>query len=207
VSSATTLEEVWKLFQETDRKFRETDRMLREQSAETDRMFRETDRKFQETDQKFQKTERTVKAMSKQIGSLGGKWGKFVENMVAPSCATLFAAHGVPVREVCQRVQSKRDDGSSMEIDILVVNGDTAVLVEVKSTLTTWDVRHHIKRLAQFKTFFPRYDDYQIMGAVAGIVADGETLKFARNQGLFVIIQSGENVTLANDPKFKPRTW
>jgi len=108
---------------------------------------------------------------------------------------------------VHQRVQGKRDDGSAMEIDILVVNGDAVVLVEVKSTLTIKDIRQHLQRLAKFKAFFPRYDDCQVMGAVAGIVADGETKKFARNQGLFVIVQSGENVTLANDPEFKPRTW
>ncbi|NEX23853.1 hypothetical protein G3480_26990, partial [Thiorhodococcus mannitoliphagus] len=74
-------------FQETDRKFQETGRLLREQSQETDRKFQETDRKFQETDRKFQETSRLV-------GDLGGQWGLFVENQVAPACERLFTERG-----------------------------------------------------------------------------------------------------------------
>jgi hypothetical protein len=37
-----TLDDVWRLFQETDRKFQDTDRK-----------FQDTDRKFQDTDRKF----------------------------------------------------------------------------------------------------------------------------------------------------------
>lgn len=46
---ATTLDDVWDLFRETDRKFQETDRLigeLREESRETDRKFQETDRRI-----------------------------------------------------------------------------------------------------------------------------------------------------------------
>jgi len=45
------------------------------------------------------------------------------------------------------------------------------------------------------------------LGAVAGIVTTTGAEQFAHSQGLFVIMQSGENLTLANDPEFKPRTW
>ncbi|HIJ84422.1 MAG TPA: hypothetical protein HPQ00_09490, partial [Magnetococcales bacterium] len=87
------------------------------------------------------------------------------------------------------------------------VNTDVAVLVEVKSTLTVADVRDHLNRLQQFKDFFPRYADCRVIGAVAGIVTEDKATQFARNQGLFVIVQSGEAVALANEPEFKPRMW
>ncbi|HIJ84483.1 MAG TPA: DUF3782 domain-containing protein, partial [Magnetococcales bacterium] len=62
-------------------------------------------------------------------------------------------------------------------------------------------------RLQQFKEFFPRYADCRVIGAVAGIVTEDKAAQFARNQGLFVIVQSGEAVALANEPEFKPRMW
>ena len=52
-----TAQDVWKMFEETNRKFNETDRQFKE----TDRKFQETDRQFKETDRKFQETDRQFK--------------------------------------------------------------------------------------------------------------------------------------------------
>jgi len=94
-----------------------------------------------------------------------------------------------------------------MEIDLLVANTIAAVLVEVKSNLRVEDVRNHLDRLSKFKSFFPRYADCTVYGAVAGIVIDANADQFAINQGLFVIVQSGETVCIANDEHFVPKTW
>ncbi|MBF0348472.1 MAG: DUF3782 domain-containing protein [Magnetococcales bacterium] len=213
-----TLDDIWKLFRETNRIFQEskekserdrekserdleeTRRILRESSAEADRRSRETDRKFREM-------ERVVKDVSRQIGQLGGRWGEFVEGMVAPACETLFLDRGIPVHRVHQRVKAKYPGNRHMEIDLLVVNTDVVVLVEVKSKLRVEDVREHVTRLAEFKSFFPEYVDRRVMGAVAGIVVEENVEQFAMNEGLFVIVQSGETVTLANDTQFIPKTW
>jgi len=69
-----TLEEVWALFKETDRKFQETAQEIRQLSQETDRKFQEsiqeTNRKFQETTQetnrKFQETTQEIRQLSQE---------------------------------------------------------------------------------------------------------------------------------------------
>ena len=94
-----------------------------------------------------------------------------------------------------------------MEIDLLAHNGDVAVLVEVKSTLSVNDVKVHLQQLADFKTFFPEYADRKLYGAVAGIVIEEGADRFAYQQELFVIAQSGETVILLNDEKFQPKIW
>ncbi|MBF0146803.1 MAG: DUF3782 domain-containing protein [Magnetococcales bacterium] len=186
--------------EESERDLEETRRILRESSAETDRRSQETDRKFQETD-------RLVKEVSRQIGQLGSRWGEFVEEMVAPACETLFLDRGIPVHRVHQRVKAKYPGNRHMEIDLLVVNTDVVVLVEVKSELWVGDVREHLNRLEEFKGFFPEYVDRRVMGAVAGIVVEEHVEGFAMNEGLFVIVQSGDAVKLANDKEFNPKTW
>ena len=227
----TTLEEVWDLFkqvaqsqqkndrllQETDLQLQETDRLMREQSQETDRRFQETDRRFQETDRRFQETDRRFQAsvtenekvlqrLSKQIGDLGGTWGLFVENLVAPACETLFLERGIPVHQVSQRIK-KRKEGDTLEIDILVLNQEHTLVVEVKSRLSVADVQEFIADLQRFRHFFPEYAQNQLYGAVAGIIIDEGADRYAYRQGLFVLAQSGETITLLNNDEFQPKAW
>ncbi|MBF0427078.1 MAG: hypothetical protein HQL66_14795, partial [Magnetococcales bacterium] len=199
---------------ETDRKFQETDRKFQE----TDRKFQETDRRFQETERQIkeailemrrdhQETERGVRETSRKVGQLGGRWGEFVEGMVAPACKTLFIERGIPVHKVHSRTKASLPGNRHMEIDLLVIDDTVIVAVEVKSELRAEDVRHHLDRLVEFKEFYPEYVDRRIMGAVAGIVMGEGVVQFAMKQGLYVIVQSGESVRLVNDKAFEPRVW
>ena len=176
-----TLEEVWKL-------------------------FRETDQMFRDTDDKLDWLEAIVARTSRNVDDLIGKWSKFLEGLVAPACKTLFAERQIPVHKVSQRVHAEYE-GRAMEIDILGVNVNHVVLVEVKSTLKVDDVREHLERLAQFREFFPEYADKKVLGAVAGIVIEEQADRFAYRSGLFVISQTGDTVQILNDQAFQPKTW
>ena len=206
----TTADDVWKLlaelveaqketercFQETERRFQETERVLKEQSLETERILKE----------QSLKTDRQITRLSQEIGNLGGKWGRFVENMVAPACETLFLNRDIPVHQVSQRVR-KRLDGKTLEIDVLVTNENHVLVVEVKSSLSVDDVKELIKNLTEFRQFFPEYNHKQLYGAVAGIEIEEGADKYAYRQGLFVLAQRGENVAILNDTEFQPKTW
>jgi hypothetical protein len=202
----TTLDEVWALFKEVAEAQRETERKFQE----TEHRFQETDHRFQETDRRFQESvaenERVLKQLSKQIGDLGGAWGQFVENMVAPACETLFLNRGIPVHQVSQRVK-KRQNGDTLEIDILVLNQDHVLAVEVKSRLSVADVQNLIADLQRFRQFFPEYAQKQLYGAIAGMSIDEGADRHAYRQGLFVLAQSGETVTILNSDSFQPKAW
>jgi hypothetical protein len=216
---------------EADRQFQETERLLREQSRETDRKFQETDRKFQETDRKFQETDRKfqetdrkfqetdrllrerslaadrrLERLDNQLGKLGNRLGEFVEGLVRPAVVRLFQARGLAVREVYPEVEVDQGE-EGIEIDLLVVNGAEAVLVEVKSKLTKADVDEHIERLSKFKRLLPRYADVRALGAVAAMVVPRDVARYAYRQGLFVLAQSGESVVILNDAQFQPKVW
>jgi hypothetical protein len=178
-------QEIWKLFSETDKKFQETARENRESERRLEKLFKETDVK---------------------IGKITGKWSQFVEGLVAPAAVKLFRERGIEVKRIFQRVKAERN-GDRMEIDILAVNTEFAVLIEAKSTLGTDDVNEHIERLAKFKSLFPEYASHKVLGAVAGIVIDKDSDRYAYKSGLFVIAQSGETVKILNDIKFKPKSW
>ncbi|MFM6789331.1 MAG: DUF3782 domain-containing protein, partial [Microcystis panniformis] len=96
----TTADDVWRLLAE-----------LVEAQKETERCFQETEQRFQETERILKeqslKTDRQITRLSQEIGNLGGKWGRFVENMVAPACETLFLNRDIPVHQVSQRVRKR----------------------------------------------------------------------------------------------------
>ncbi|MBF0461026.1 MAG: ATP-binding protein [Magnetococcales bacterium] len=220
MTHAATFEDVWAMIRETTTQLRETAAFVREMSEKADRrneettaqiketgmQMKETDMQMKATDMQMKETDKKIKEVSTLVGNLGGRWGEFVEGLIAPSCIAMFTERGIQVDEVYSRVK-KTIAGERMEIDLLVANTVAAVLVEVKSELQVEDVRIHLKRLQRFKSFFPRYAACQVYGAVAGIVIDSSADQFAINQGLFVIAQSGDTVHIANDAAFVPRTW
>lgn len=199
---AITKEEILELFRETDLRLL----ALVRQSQETDRQMRETDRIMQETGRRMQETDRKIKELTQSIGRLGNRLGEFVEEMVKPAVVRLFRERGIEVHQVCRGFEASRGD-EAIEVDLLVINSTDAVLVEVKSELKADDVRRHLERLECFKRLSPQHAGYRIMGAVAAMVVPDETARYAYRQGLFVLGQSGDTMTLRNDGQFEPKIW
>lgn len=205
---APTFDDVWRALMQLQQQVKEAQLETSRQMQETDRRMQETDRQMQETDRRMQETDKLVKQVGKQIGELGGRLGEFVEEMVKPAAVKLFQARGLDVHQVAKHLVAYNDDGQFVsEIDLLVVNQDTAIAIECKSKLSLDDVKEHLDRLAQFKQDFPQYAPYRLLGAVAAIVIPDEVGRYAYQKGLFVMAQSGDAVCIKNDANFSPKTW
>ncbi|MFO7092779.1 hypothetical protein B9R42_28240, partial [Arthrospira platensis PCC 7345] len=144
----TNADDVWRLLGELIEAQKETERLLKEQSQESDsrsetlreRRFRE---QSQESDsrsetlreRRFRETERIIKQqnekLNQELGKLGNRLGEFVEWQVRPAAVQLFQKRGIAVNEFHGDLSVKRF-GEALEIDLLVVNTDQAILVEVK---------------------------------------------------------------------------
>ena len=194
-TSNPSFDDIWRLFQETDRKFQETDRK-----------FQETDRKIQETTAQMKETDRKLKEVTASIGKLGNRLGEFIEDAVRPSAVRLFRSRGIEVHEVHQNVSSQRGE-EGIEIDLMVVNDRDVVAIECKSNLKLDDVNEHLLRLAKLKRLLPKYADSKVMGAMAAMVVPDNVARHAYRQGLFVIGQSGDHLEIRNDASFTPAVW
>jgi len=229
---ATTADEVWQLLGELIQAQKETERMLKEQREEAERMRQEAERRSQEADRRFQETERLLKEQTQeterllkeqtqeterllkegsqrvdqQLGQLTNRLGEFVESQVRPAAVRLFQERGIEVNEISSDVSLQKGQ-EGIQIDILVVNTTQAIAIEAKSKLSQDDVDEHLERLGKFKRLLPRYQGYNLLGAVAAMVIPSDVASYAYRRGLFVIAQSGEDLTILNDDKFKPRAW
>ena len=153
-------EQVWAMFQETDRRMKETDRQMKETDRkfqETDRQMKETDRKFQDTErlmkeiaQRFKETEKLIKSNGEQIGGLHRSIGELAEHLVAPGIAARFNELGFHFDTIAPgglKIQNEKGDKVLTEIDLLLENGENIIVIEVKARVTVKDIEHHKKRL------------------------------------------------------------
>jgi len=191
----TTIDDIRKILKE-----------LAQSQQELNQSQQELTQAQKETDKQIKETDKQINRVSKQIGELGNRLGEFVEYQVRPAVVRLFQERGIDVHEFHPGLSVTRDH-EGLEIDLLVVNDADAILVEVKSKLTQRDVDEHLQRLAKFKRLMPRFRDVKALGAVAAMVVPDEVTSYAYRQGLFVLVQSGENVVILNDAEFIPQVW
>jgi len=81
------------------------------------------------------------------------------------------------------------------------------MLVEVKTKLTTEDVKEHVERLENMRAYADLHGDKRIfLGAVAGVVMTPHVKKYALGRGFYVIEPSGETFNIT-PPSGKPKEW
>ena len=202
--------------QETDRERKEFAREWRQQIQESERerieFAREWRQRSQELDRKIQETWAQIKQTNKDVGGLTSSIGAIVANMVKGNIVEKFEALGYhDLDDCCEKKKFKNKKLKIKgEIDLFLENGSIAILIEVKTTLETKDVRDHIERLEKFRRYIDaRGDDKrQFIGAVAGASVDDEVADFALESGMYVIVQSGEAVEIVPTPEgFQARKW
>ena len=191
-----TFEQVWAMFQETDRKFQETDQKFQKSREEFDR-------KWQKLQEQMEKTDR-------QIGDLGNRFGELAEHLVAPNIMNKFNDLGFDFTKCSLNVVIK-ESGSRQAlagVDIMLENGDIVIAVKVKAAARQKDVEKHILRMERLrKAADLRSDKRRYQGAVAVAIL-GETLREEiLQQGFYLIEQTGDTVQITIPEGFTPREW
>ena len=187
-----TFEKVWALMQETDARI---EKRQKEMDARIEKMQKETKEHIDE--------------LSKNIGGLGNSIGRLTEALFSAELVKKFNDIGYTFTKDGHNTSFREDGKVIAEADFFLENGDYVMPVEVKTDLTTHYVDKHLERIEKIRGYMDiRGDSRKIIGAVAGgFVLDG-VLAHAHDNGLFVIVQSGESVTIANPPAgFALREW
>ena len=95
----------------------------------------------------------------------------------------------------------------SMEIDALLENGDCAMAVEVKVTLSVEDVKEHITRMEKLRRHAALHNDHRkFYAAMAAAVISKDAKIFTLKQGFYLIEVSGENIKITK-PFDEPRAF
>ena len=179
---------------EQERKQYEQERLESKQERERLERQREIDAK------------ESKKRVDKMESMFNMQWGRLVESLVEGDLVPLLQAHGINVQQTT-RQHKGCFKGRNYEFDIIAIDGDTIVVVEVKTTLSPSDVKDFLERLSNVRQWIPIYSDKRVLGAVAYLQQSGAATAMAAKRGLFVIRATGSSASITNPETFQPRAF
>jgi hypothetical protein len=164
---------------------------------------------FQETREQMKETDRQMKETNRQIGELGNRFGELAEHLVAPNIRQKFNELGFSFEQMSQNIEiSDSSKRCYAEIDIMLENGDTVIVVEVKAKPLVDDVKEHVKRMEILRgRADTRKDTRKYQGAIAGAIMSKPVREFAHKTGFYVIEQTGDTVKINIPEGFKAKAW
>ena len=181
----------------TDQELKDLVASLAVSQAETEKRFKETDKKFKETDKKFKETDKQFKETDKQlkklgiiIGNIGNNQGDVAEEYFVNSLKNSLKIANIDfdllLTNVGLKVKNIRD-----EFDILLVNGESIALIEVKYKVHPNILEVLPKKIEHLK-LMPQYKNYKIYAGIAGFYIPDEVIEEATKQGYFVLQRKGD---------------
>jgi len=145
---------------------------------------------------------------NKKLGEYINLFGEVTEYTMAPKLREKFTEFGFDFHKTTREI-SVRDNINDIffEVDVMLENGDIAMLVEIKTKLTLERINKHISRLEKMRKYADlRGDKRTFLGAVAGVVVTDEARNYALDQGFYLIEPSGESFNIT-PPNGKPKEW
>ena len=167
---------------------------------------------MKESARRQEETDRIVKQTSIDIGNLGSRVGEIVEHMIGgENILTQFHALGYEVTDYSRRLKfGKKNTPDSGEIDLILDDGDVAILIEVKTNLQNDDVLNHVVQVEKYRRWKDSKGEgkKRYIGALACAIAADNVVKFAQRKGMYVIVQQGNEVNIVDSPEgFKAKEW
>ena len=217
-----TFESVWAALQETDRvlseKFAKTERLmekneriLKEKFAETDRIIKDIAKKSAETDRLIKAIAKksakdtedlkaTVKETSKFVGNIANSNGDVAESYFVNSFAKHLHFAGQDFDScVSNVVKNIKQLNLKDQYDLVLYNCTAVVIIEIKYKARKEDINQVLKKAQTFKQLFPEYVDYDLYLGLAGLDVEAAAEQEAKNQGIAIIKQVGDNMVVHDE--------
>ena len=172
--------------------------------------FREMRLEHEKKSIDIEELKRIVKENSRLVGDLSNSFGELAEHLVAPNIVEKFQALGFPVDKSSTNIQIFKPDLSKLitEIDVLVENGELAIVVEIKSKFREKHLEEFFIKMEKFREYADRKQDKRkFLGAIGAAIINGEQRRKILDEGIFVIEQTGDTMKISVPDGFKPKEW
>ena len=157
---------------------------------------------LQETAKLQKENQKAIKDMQKTMGSWANNHGFFAEeyffNSFESNKRNFF---GEKFDRIEERVKGIKENFKD-EYDILLINGKSIGIVEVKFKAHVNDLPQILRKAETFRVNFPEYKNHKIYLGLATMVFYSELEQECINEGIAVIKQVGDSVII-NDKHLK----
>ena len=184
-----------KLFAETDAQIARTDAKLDKLFAETDAQIARTDVKldklFRETDARMVKTDAKLDKLAKIVGGVTNNQGDVTEEYFINSLKDKLKLGEIKFDFLVENFKAKKGKKILAEYDILLVNGKSVAIIEVKYKVHPKDLDKLPAKIKSIKNL-PQYDGYEVYAGLAGFFVPDEVIAKAQEQGCFILQRKGD---------------
>jgi hypothetical protein len=200
-----------------EKKIAESDAKIAESRAYFEKKMAENDAKIQksmeETREEIKSLSREVKLVNSGLGTIGERFGKLVEFIVIPGIRPEMEKHGHSFRYATANKKFKYMAAGkiekTMEIDMFLHNGEKAMAVEVKTTLSTGDVDGHLEKLKRLRKYetIANLQGKKLYGAMVGLSIDDNAREHALKNGIYLLKILEQEEKLETESPAKARVW
>ena len=171
-----------------------------EQLARTDQQLAQNSKDIANLLRSQEKTDARLEKVAKILGNIGISNGDFAEELFFNSLYANPFLGGLRYDSVKRNVSNRRRNRDEGEYDIVMYNGDTVALIEVKYKAHTNDIAKLLKNEPQnFRQTFTEYKDYKFYLGLASTVTYDKLITEVREAGIFLLTQRGQHIEVVNE--------
>jgi len=145
-----------------------------------------------------QETERMIKELSRRMGGIDDNQGYHAEQYFQNVLMEKLTFDGQKYNRMIPNLEFFGENGVSLlEFDIVLVNGKSVAIIEVKNRIHPGFVAKFAKeRLPKFREFFPGFSKYKAYLGIAGFSFSKKVMEEAEKYGIGIIRQVGDSVEI-----------
>ena len=176
------------------REIKESDERLDKELEKRRKLFDEDLKKSNDAfDKRMEKLEKKLNKIGALVGSASNNQGDVTEEYFANSLKSYLKLGNIDFDFLVQNFTAERGRKILAEYDILLVNGKSVAIVEVKYKAHVNDLDKLPKKIQELKAL-PQYRDYEVYAGIATFYANKELIKKAKEQGFFILQRKGDVV-------------
>jgi hypothetical protein len=178
----------------TDKELKELIESLAIAQKKTDEQLKKTDKELREmfdrADVRMEKLERKIGRIGELVGNMSNNQGEVTEEYFVNSLKNILRIGELKFDYLLENIhlQTKKIND---EFDILLVNGISVALIEVKYKVHPKVIDSLEKKIEHLK-MMREYKGYKIYAGVAGFKIPEEVIKKAKKKGYFVLKRKGD---------------
>ena len=188
----------------TDEQMKRTDEQIdkihieiRENAKEMRENAKEMRENARKTDEQMRKTDEKLERMGIHLGNISNNQGDVAEEYFVNSLKNRLQIGDMKFDVLLSGVELKTKKIRD-EFDILLVNGNTLALIEVKYKVHPNLIDKLSKKIEHLR-LMPSYKDYTIYAGVAGFSVPEDAISLAQEKGYFILQRKGDIIEEISD--------
>ena len=177
----------------------ETDRQMKEYQAAADKRQAAADKRRAAVDLEIKKMSASIKQVSQQMGGMANSNGDMAQDYFFNSLYLRKTLFGQEFDEVKTEKRKIKKTGVEVQYDIILVNGKSVCIVEVKYKADTDDVRKMLSIKDKFRQNYPEHADKQLYLALASMSFDDYVENECKKLGIAIIKQVGDTIEIYDE--------